>query len=323
MEPIELIKLLGRNSLDGVVDAALKKFGMLRNPQVRIDNEDADGPVVEVQDWVINSQSGIEFGFEDEASFCGDDPVEYGIGSMMLTQIYLYGEHEGVNAYQDQLPYGLLMSDDRSIVCSKMTTWESTRRSYVRDVWELPECRMTVSYVKDGEHIGFILLWSRRNALPPRESLIILPDIQDIINSLGEVVQSPVVRNVFQQFPLKQSQEDKNLYIRFNLREEYGIELRFMDNLGLSHVVFYREHEMNARGWQGLLPHTLEFNDSPEVLLNKMGQPPDIHNDELFAGSALWDYGRYYIKVSYCTMKNYILTVELLVQGVSDVYNEV
>jgi len=322
MDSISLIGLLGKSSFDAEVEAVLRHYKIRRRPKVEIDEEDLDGPVVEPQDWVIESRVGIEFGFEDEASFHGDDPIEGGLGSMLLTQIYLYGEHEGVCAYQGQLPFGLLMSDDREAVRAKLAFLEGTRRSYVRDVWELPECRLTISYVEDGARIGFILLWSRRNAPPLFESPITMPDIQEIVDALGEDIQGPVVRKVFQQFSLKRYQEDRGLFLRFDFREEYGFELRFMEKFGLSHVVFYRELEMNSCGWRGLLPNALEFNDSPEVLLGKMEQPPDQQNDELFVGRALWDYGSYIIRVNYSTMKNYLLTVELLTQGTLDAYSK-
>lgn len=321
MDPGSLISLIGMTSIDEEVEAALRYFKIRRRPRIEVDEDDLDGPIVESRDWVINSRAGVEFGFEDEASFHGYDAIRYDPYSMLLTQIYFYGEHEGVDHYKGRLPFEIMMSDSRGIVREKMSAWEGTRRSYIRDVWELPECRLTVSYVQDGQRIGFILLGLRREAMPPLDVSIAMPDIQDIIESLGTDIQSPDFQNLFHQFPLSRYQEDWELYLKIDLRELYGFELRFQDDLGLSHVIFYREHEMGTRGWQGLLPCSLEFDDSPETILSKISQPPVVHSDELFIGNALWSFDSHSIRANYSTMKNFLLSLELLAPGALDAYS--
>lgn len=102
MRPEDLLSLLGARNSDPGVESALVHYGVRNRPEVEIDEDDADGPVVETQSWVKNSRSGIEFGFDDEAAWRGLDETQFGRGPMVLRQIYLYGSHEGVRPYSNR-----------------------------------------------------------------------------------------------------------------------------------------------------------------------------------------------------------------------------
>ena len=198
MEASEIAVLLGRPSTDPRVETALARFGIENRPQVKIDEDNPDGPVVSVQDWVIDNASGIEFGFDDEASWRGWDEFERGRHPMLLTQIYLYGDHEDVHPYRGRLPFGIQLSDDRSAVRAKMAALEGTRRSYVRDTWEPKDFRVTVSYVDGGARIGFVLCTLREPPLPAFDySLAPVPAIEAIIGLLGKGCNEHAFRAVF------------------------------------------------------------------------------------------------------------------------------
>ena len=167
MKPTDLLALLGRYNTDPLVEAALRYYAVRNRPEVEIDDEDADGPVVETQSWVKNSRAGIEFGFDDEAAWIGLDETEFGKRPMVLTQIYLYGRHDGVRPYQEPLPFGLQISDDRLTVRKKLTRFEPTRHSHVTDAWDTPEFRMTVSYADGEVCVGVVVCMLREPALPP------------------------------------------------------------------------------------------------------------------------------------------------------------
>jgi len=311
MEPTLLIELLEKPLNHNEVQAVLKWYKIRRRPKVKIDTE---GSIINFKDWVINSSVGIEFGFEDEISFNGYSS-EKG-NSMLLTQIYLYGTHKGVKPYQGLLPFNIEISDNRNTVREKLIAWEATRRSYTRDVWELPEYRLTISYENDLQ-IGFILLWSRKDPITLLKAPIVMPDIKEIIKYLGKNIQDLISSNLFHQLPLKNYQDMETI----NFRRNYGFKLKFLNNLRLSHIIFYRKGEDSLYGWQGTLPYNLKFNDSPEIVLRKIGILPDIRYDELFIGNVLWDFKDYCIRVNYCTMKNYILSIDLLTWDALDIYN--
>jgi|GEM_PF-6983869 len=88
MRPEELLSLLGARNTDPAVESALVYCRVRNRPEVKIDEDDTDGPVVENQSWVKNSRAGIEFGFCDEAAWRGLDETQFGQGPMVLTEIY-------------------------------------------------------------------------------------------------------------------------------------------------------------------------------------------------------------------------------------------
>ena len=149
MNPKDLLALLGSYDTAPPVEEALKHYAVRNRPEVEIDEEDADGPVVETQSWVKNSRAGVEFGFHDEAAWIGLDETEYGKRPMVLTQIYLYGEHDGVRPYRDALPFDLQLFDDRTTVRGKLAALESTRHSHIRDTWDAPSFRMTIAFTEN------------------------------------------------------------------------------------------------------------------------------------------------------------------------------
>jgi hypothetical protein len=111
MDAAVLVKLLGLHGTDPRVEDALRAYGVMRRPKLGIDLDDADGPVVKSQDWVSTLSAGIEFGFQEEGAFMGLDQADRGVGPMILTEVYFYGERPGARPYPLPLPFGLLVSD--------------------------------------------------------------------------------------------------------------------------------------------------------------------------------------------------------------------
>jgi hypothetical protein len=315
MDVSQIASLLDLASTSSAVQTQLVRFDIHQQPQVRINKEDVDGPVVETQDWVGNGTAGIEFGFEDEASWRGMDESERGRGPMVLTQIYFYGDHADVAPYRGILPFGLHLADDRNGVRAKLAALEGTRRSYLRDTWEVPEFRMTVAYADGGSHIDFILCALRPESPPPvdDDEMVEVPEITTIVGLLGRSWQDPVVREALVPLGLDWHSRDTANGRLVDFRITHGFEIGFVasaNGLGVSYAVFYRDREFEAREWRGGLPFGLEFDDSPEALTDRVGRPPDNRNDTEFAGFASWQL-QYNLRVSYSTMDNYILQVRI------------
>ena len=89
------IALLGRPSGDPGVQALLARLNIIRQPQVQIDDYDPE-VVVDAQDWLLNRGLGIELGFEARAHLNGEVIDEPAIEPMLLSQIYFYVRHDGV-----------------------------------------------------------------------------------------------------------------------------------------------------------------------------------------------------------------------------------
>ena len=327
MRAEELVALLGRRQADPAVEAALVHFAVRRRPEVRVDEDDADGPVVETQCWVKNSKAGIEFGFDDEAAWLGRDETEFGELPMLLTQLYFYGQREGVHPYADSLPFGLAITDDRATVRAKMARLEPTRHSHTRDTWDAHDCRVTVSYTSDERAVEFVLCMLREPPLPALGyALAPVPAPAQIVGLLAQPLDSPAMAAAFGPLGLQGRHEEIDDTGEADFRVPYGLTLGFSEPPDLppgrgrrprllSHVTFYRERELDARGWSGELPHRLSFEDSPETAVRKMGRGPDLQNDDAYSGYALWHLPSHDLHVFYGTMENRVMRVSLFAPG--------
>jgi hypothetical protein len=322
MHPQDLLALLGRYNTDPLVQAALSHYAVRNRPEVKVDKDCADGPVVETQSWVKNSHVGIEFGFDDEAAWVGLDEIEFGKRPMLLTQIYLYGRHDGVRPYQEPLPFGLQLTDDRATVRRKLEAMEPTRHSYVHDTWDTPDFRITVAYADGGRCIGFIICMLREPPLPALGySLKSVPAIESVTALLGYPITDPAIQRVFDPLGLQDQVEQIKDTGEADFRDTYGFTLAFSAPIGmtgghlraqvLSSVTFYQERELGSRAWPGKLPYELHFDDSLETAIQKLGRPPDTQNYEPFSHSAAWCESNLILHVFYSIMENRILRVSV------------
>lgn len=326
MQSERFIALLGEPSTSRAVEHALDLFKIRRRPQVTLDEHDVDGPIAGAQDWLKSRHAGIEFGFEEELSFRGEKATSrHHSYSMLLTQLYFYGQHPEMQPYVGGLPYGLVLSDGRQQVRSKLVRYEQTRRSYVRDTWELPECQLIVSYAEDGAKIGFVLCALRVPPSADTDDVITLPTIDELMHLMGHSLDDPALRKVVKPFCIDNHLHSRGSSLTALMRTEYGIELYFggvrsMAPSALTNIILYRDREADAHGWKGALPHGLHFDDSPEVVFGKLVRPPDSKSEEDFVGYALWHLPSHSLQVKYSTMHNWILSIRILGPGVWDGY---
>ncbi len=333
MNPKDLLALLGRNNADPLVEAALIHYAVRNRPDVEIDEDDPDGPVVETQSWVKNSRAGIEFGFHDEAAWIGLDETEFGKRPMLLTQIYLYGQHEGVRPYQELLPFGLRLLDDRVTVRKKLEALESTRHSYIRDTWDAPGFRMTVSY-SDGERcIGFVLCTLREPPLPTLGyALAQVPSVASLVELLDRPLGDPGIQQALAPLGLQDRVEQIEETGEADFRNPYGLTLDFIDpsaqppgpveEVVLSTITFLQERELDSRAWPGELPYAISFDDSPEMAVAKIGRPSDNHVDGDVSGYAMWHDPTFSVHIFYSTMDNRILRVSAIAPGLGATWDE-
>lgn len=326
MTPDHLLRLLGRNTTDPILEQALSHYAIRNRPEVRVDEEDADGPVVETQSWVKNSRAGIEFGFQDEAAWLGLNETEFGKRPMVLTEIYLYGRHDGVRPYQGELPFNLKLSDDRATVREKLIRFESTRHSYVRDTWDEPSYRLTVSYADGKSGIGFVVFMLREPALPALPyALAPVPSVATIVKLIGCTLDDPAIHQAFDTLGLMNQIEQIKDAAQADFLNPYGCTLAFAKSTGagerdapvlvLASATLYRERELGGRAWPGELPFGISFEDSPETLEKKMARPPDHRDDEDFSGRAAWREPTMTLDVLYSTMDNRIYRVSIVAPG--------
>jgi len=322
MQASDIAALLGLPADSPRVQGQLGRFDIHDRPSVKHDLNDVDGPIVETQDWLINNSAGVEFGFEDQGSWEGIDETHRGRGPMLLTQMYLYGYHPDMEPYQEAFPFGINLSDNRETVRQKLAKFETTRRSYVRDTWELHEFRFTVSYAEDGSGIGFVLCELRPSPLPPLDGpMPALPDLQDMIGALGQAWGDPKLRQHFVPLGIDWNTREAFQGREADFRRSFGFELGFLRpsaKLVLASVVFYRDRQFEARAWSGALPFGIHFDDSPQLALEKGHDAPAIHEDDTLSGFALWHRQNCSVHVKYSTIENLILEVRIIAPGIWD-----
>ena len=326
MNPSELQTLLGRYNTDPHIESVLTRYAIRNRPEVEIDEEDADGPVVATQSWVKNSRAGIEFGFQDEAAWIGLDETELGKRPMVLTQIYLYGQHEGVRPYREPLPFDLQLSDDRPTVRKKLARLESTRHSHVRDTWDASGFRMTVGYADEDGCIDFVCCTLREPPLPALSyALAPAPPVESLVELLGLPFNDPTLQQEFEPFGLRQRLEEIEETDEADFLNPYGFMLYFSkpsdesdsrpEDFVVSAITFVQERELGGRAWQGALPFSITFDDSPEMVAEKMGRQPDQQRDSDFSGTAEWCEPTLTVQIFYSTMENRVLRVTVATPG--------
>ena len=291
MRTEDLVALLGRHHTDSMVEAAMVQHAVRNRPAVEIDEDDSDGPVVETQSWVKNSRAGIEFGFDDEAAWLGLDETEHGRQPMVLTQIYFYGRHQSVRPYEGELPLGLRLSDDRGTVRRKMSPYEATRHSHLRDTWDTPTYRITVGYAEGERCIDVVLCSLREPPLPPLPyGLVPVPSVKSLVALFGSPLDDPALKQTLEPLGLKNRIDDIRDSGEADFSNPYGLIVNFSapqarkarnanDTL-LSSITFLRARELGGRGWPGALPCRLNFEDSPEMAVGKLGRLPDLKQQD-------------------------------------------
>lgn len=315
----EMLKLLGKPADDPSVKSLLQAFGVNREPELDEDDEEA------VTDWLPVRKAGIEFGFMTKGALKGDiGPSKYA-GPLILHRIIFYFSFEGMESYQGELPHGIVKTDNRSKVAKKLARYESVRRAYIRDVWELPEHRLIVTYTEEEKSVSSVICalrpypYSRTlPEVPP------LPSIEQMIEAFGSPARSERMSTLFGPFHIEDHKDEIFEDYEADLRLDYGFELYFCPgtDIGLKQkrlvfagLKFYRDRDLDARGWPGELPFSLQFDDDPDTLLRKVGVKPVEHKDDDLDGAALWHFERFSLHVYYSNLENCLYRVMVMAPG--------
>jgi hypothetical protein len=329
-EPSDLLALLGLPSTDPRVEAVLRGYAVRNRPHVEIDPDDPDGPVVATEDWVKNSRAGIEFGFQDQAAWRGEDVVAFGRGPMVLTQIYFYGLHPNVRPYAGALPYGLRLEDDRATARARLAAFESTRHSHLRDTWDTPRCRVTTSHDAGSGSLQFVFCTLPEPPLAPLAyALAPPPSIAELVGVLDRPLSDAQVWRVLGRFGLvaKAGAIDETGQADFS--DPHGIVVDFVrsdaDAGGepvVATLMLLREREFDGRGWTGPLPHAIAFDDSPQRVVEKVGRPPDRAADDATSGFAEWHEATHTLHVVHDGMSNRTMRVSLVAPGLGTRFDD-
>jgi hypothetical protein len=325
LQPSALVGLLGLPASHPGVEAALAAFRITRRPCLK--REIADDPrsdIVDVQDWLANRKMGVEFGFEDESSFLGAHPADYGHGPMLLTELYFFLAHPDQGRYAGPLPFGLAPEDDRPAVRGKLSKYSKEPRFRTRDTWTFPEFDFVAAYTDSPEQLSYVVFIKSAPIRWPDDELRARCPVASALTSLvgreenDALLQRTVERLKHHSFT---NLDDEDL-ADIDLREDFGLVLHF-ERSGRSatrNLVGYtllRDRQYGSARWPGDLPANLNFDSSWGEIIARLGRPPDDLEETSFDLTALWHVGALTLEVLYSTMHNHILSVTVSTSSAS------
>lgn len=314
--PDPMLGYLGLPQDDRAVVALLRQFKITRSPSVeRDDFEDpADAEILRPQDWLSNLARGIEFGFEDEDSFNGEPPDLWGLGPMLLTQIYLYSDHPEAAAYDGSLPFGLQHGDDRSAARAKLDPLADERRSRGLDTWAFGDAMVTAGYLDDGG-LSFVVLLLRPPSEAGSELAARCPSPRQFAALLGVSTQDKRLQEALRPlgYPHRLQPLDETSSA-MDLQDDLGAYLEFEEaeaGMVLASVQLLGDRRHGSAVWPGELPGGARFGCGWSDILARAGSPPASESETDFTLLADWPGGRHVTRIEYSTMTNELLSVSM------------
>ncbi|NIA00577.1 hypothetical protein [Massilia sp. CCM 8734] len=255
-----------------------------------------------------------EFYHMDDA-LAGREPIISNI------QIYSGDEEYGHVRYIKSLPFGLSFDDSRQSLNKKLGTpvWQFPFVAPVKlERWDLGDKWLLVEYASDMSKIRMIQI----GLVPkkPRPSIlpkIVQPDIQTLLSTLGEepktITGHPGYARIdVSTVPTSPIQDGRSYEI--DALETHGVELYFRvsknrhqagENI-LSGARYIRKGLSWSAGFNGHLPNGLQFDDTPEVAVRKIGSLPITGKADVLTGYFVWKLPEYLLQVGFSVMEQRI-----------------
>jgi hypothetical protein len=323
----QFLALLGRRADDPAFEAAFAALHTRRRPE--LDPEDRDA----LRDWVVVRKHGLELGFVDEIFFLAGEKWRRrrkGV-PLILDQVYFYTAFDDISTFAGRLPFNLQWSNTRVQTRQKLLPYEKTRRSYRKDTWDVPGYRMTLDYKEDGATIASIVCQLGLKPWPEKGRVQPILGIADWLGLFGLPPTSPTLRKRLLPLKLQEWFKQGGDEYEANFTFECGLELYFAPfktleltqeplvvkrtDLVFAAVQFLRARDLDARQWTGELPIGLSFDDTQEMMVNKVGRAPDYQVDNRFSGTAVWHFPKYSLEVYYNNIDNHLARVNLMAPG--------
>lgn len=303
----DIITLFGTPADTGQVTVLFSALNTLRRPRLPDDGQ------ASYYDWVLVRRKGIELGFVDSEYQAANNRFRWGRGELLLCQAYFYSGFDDVQPFTGELPFGLTFADSRELARVKLAAYETTRHAYRSDTWDVEGYRLTVTYAGNGASIDRIAC--RMLAAPiPRQEAVTCPEIGQLAKAFGFTTGSPEFLALWPE-PLadddyQAAREDGEI----DLTQTHGATLYFAKSRSgpiFRSMTLHRNRDMESTGWAGELPQGLDFEDSPEILFQKISVAPVQQADSALTGHAVWHFDDYTLHVLYSNVDNRLLRVKM------------
>jgi len=325
-----ILSLLGETATSEAMVQCFASLNTLKRPGIEPDDEREDAPHF---DWVLVRRKGIELGFVDRAYF--DAQAEYHWGdseNLILHQLTFFnaGVRDGVEVWQDTLPFGLEFVDTRLTVCGKLATYEAKHRSGIRECWDVGQHRLVVSSLPGDKGIATphlkmpIKPWDESGREQPHL------DIERWLALFGETADSELFSAGLAPLDVLERIEDGEDEREVSFLRECGIELYFERRsrlrlhakpqtpgreLVFAAIKFFRARDREARQWTGELPLGLDFDQSIEQIIAALRVSPVRREDGETTGFALWHFPDFSLHVLYSAIDNNLLRITMMAPG--------
>lgn len=305
-----LLDYLGFDSEDpAVIDLLENTLETYGKPDFD-DDDDRD-----VYDWVLVQRKGVELGFVDRAYHEGKPYYAWYSEGALLAQVYFYCGFDDVAPYLGDLPHNITWQDNRTTVLTKMQTTGADfhRQSSLTDVWEFDDYLLTMNYNEETQLVERIVFHLKNPPLSvPKD--ITPPNFIALAKHLYQPITNPDFINLWQGYLDNNALEEASEYDEIDLSESFGVRLHIASQTGkplLQGITFYANREMDSVGWQGLLPFEIHFDDSPNILFDKVNHKPREKQIDVNDGYALWDFDAFSMHILFSTFTNKILRVRI------------
>ncbi|SUB81860.1 Uncharacterised protein [Pragia fontium] len=316
LKSIQITSLFGEDIDEDAVQHLFRQLNTLNRPSL----DPIDDIEVRYFDWVLVKRKGVELGFTDFYYHYTADFDLWGLGDLLLTQVYFYSAKgtEDTLPFTGELPYNLTFDDTQGVARDKLESFEYNRHSFLSDTWDVEGYRLNVQYTPEGT-IGCVICL----LIPPplkQDVHLSNPALSTIIEKLG---QSPFDVQFIQlwqddnEFTLEQENEIK-IYRRLNLKQTLGVSLLFT---GLQHaalfksIIFYSDREEGAIQWNGELPFGITFSDDMLALLKKINGVLIDSIDLKDISRRVWNLPEYTLFILYSNVENRIMQLEIIAKG--------
>ncbi len=312
MNANEIIKLFGLPIDENRIESLFTELNTLNRPALPDDDKFV------YHDWVLVRRKGIELGFTDSEYQAAADKFRWRYGKLLLTQVYFYAGFDDVQPYAGELPFRLIFSDNKETARAKLAGFEGTRHSYINDTWDVDRYRLTVTYTKDGQSIDRIACRVMASPIPRSQSLT-KPSMESLARTYGASIHSPEFKalwgDILDAETLQESIEDGEI----DFTQNYGVTVGLAKSSGsppvFRSITLHRNRDSESVGWLGEMPLGLNFDDSPEILFQKIKSKPLQQADSALTGHSVWNFKDCTLHVLYSNIDNRILRIKLMAPG--------
>src|SRR5574343_1315283 len=218
-------------------------------------------------DWVLVRRKGLELGFAYSEYHSAAPRHRWGLGKLLLTQVYFYSGFNDIQPFTGELPYGMEFNDSPDSVRKKLAAFESTRHSYRNDTWDVDGYRLSVTYTENRNRIDRVAC--RQLATPiPRQAMVTWPELSSLVSVFGYKINDPAFLalwgNILDAESIQAALEDNEI----DFTQTFGATVSLAGGMFRS-ILLHRNRDTESAGWDGELPLGLNFADSPDVLFAK------------------------------------------------------